>query len=289
MSVMRFHRRIQTIVLICFAVSVGSHFGCEDVSNLFNQEEKPEWYPHVLRYNPIKFDEMMKRWAELKTAYGIGTPIDVEFDSVVPVIRMIYGSRIDLFPDREGEIPSDSIAMRLYQFLDRWQDLFHVDSRSLVITEVQKEYSIDSTRAWYRFRGSKSFSYSLPQRIFLKGFQADVYPDGRIFYLGSEGIPQLEIPMAPGVDERTAKQSVLGKQIVYYDWSGPKVFTVTDDEIDSVSLEAVVLPRFDESSRSRIQSLEYRLCWIYHTWLFDICADAITGEDLNFYFQNIVF
>ncbi len=44
-----------------------------------------------------------------------------------------------------------------------------------------------------------------------------------------------------------------------------------------------------ESTFTRRVAIEYRNAWRIRTWVFDVYVDAITGEDLNYAEQTVIF
>lgn len=73
---------------------------------------------------------------------------------------------------------------------------------------------------------------------------------------------------------------------MYGDWEGNKVLTLTKDILEQDTLVVALIPRYRESS---ITSIEYRLCWEFKAPIFYVYADAITGEDVNYQRQYMIF
>ena len=93
--------------------------------------------------------------------------------------------------------------------------------------------------------------------------------------------------MIVNIDSAKAKTIITGKQLVYYDWRGADTLVLSDSAIMQADLVPVLVDRY--SSNYSNHSIEYRRAWRLTTHIFYVYVDAITGEDLNYAVQYVIF
>ncbi len=109
----------------------------------------------------------------------------------------------------------------------------------------------------------------------------------KVYHIGGHWYPETYIPESDQVSQEEAKASLVGFEITYYDWTGEKVLTVTEDIIGS-AVEKVVFPLMPPLNND--DTFELRVAWRIHVaedgWY--VYMDTTTGEAIAVN-QNIYF
>jgi hypothetical protein len=245
-----------------------------------------EGYPSVITKTDGRVDVTIRRWSSFRQEYPGLNGVSAEFDELLGVVKRIQSEPgIPLFEDTTKIYSMEDVVVGLESLLDQWGDLFNVSSENVREQYFQKERSMVSDREWYHLEFSRAYQYPYEQYVSMKQLLVLIDTHGRIFYVGCEVVPELPIPPESQVSSAEALTKILGKELTYYDWGGKQTYTVSSDRVQRTRLVSSVMPR-DTHSFDR---LEYRLCWVFDTGIYDIFVDAITGEDLDFLKQLVIF
>lgn len=264
---------IRVVIGIAIAMMLNS---CKQATEPNNEVS----YPTILTFSNERYTFFMKTWEQLNQKYSLNIKIP-KIDSVLMVPDRSSLCQIDLFPDCDSTISLNDIKKRLYQFIDEWQILFNASSAELVeenTVMIGSIYCID-------------FQKRFPIQLGIKGWRSEIGVSiditGKIVLFGTSCSPTLSVPIIPKVTSEKAKQAIIGKQLTYFDWTGQKRVTLTNDNLQNSNLVVALIPRFGQSSN--LTSIEYRLCWEFKAPIFYVYVDAITGKDVDHTSQYIIF
>jgi hypothetical protein len=281
---------VQSSILKVTYVLIGISFaillsGCKQATEPINKSS----YPSVLKFSDERYASFMNTWNQFNQKYQLHgeTP---RIDSVLMVpewfyLSNLYGFQIDLFPDRDGLISLDDARTRLKAFIDEWGLLFNCSSTELKEIDARKEQTFSGSMYFFRFE--QNYNYELNTVGWTGEIIADIDSTGKLIGISSNCLPILPVPVHAEITIEKAKQSLIGKKLRYSDWTGLKELVLTNENLKKDTLVIAFISRYDKSSR--LESIEYRLCWKYETSIFYVYADAVTGEDVNYYEQSVIF
>jgi len=281
---------VQSSILKARYVIIGISFaillvGCKQATEPMNRTI----YPSVLAFSNERYASFMNTWNQFNQKYQLHreTP---RIDSVLMVpewfyLSNLYGFQIDLFPDRDGLISLDDARTRLKAFIDEWGLLFNCSSTELKEIDARKEQTFSGSMYFFRFE--KNNSYELNTVGWTGEIISDIDSTGKLVGISSNCLPTLPVPVHAEITIEKAKQSLIGKKLRYSDWTGLKELVLTNENLKQDALVIALITRGE--TPSRLTSIEYRLCWKYETSIFYVYADAVTGEDVNYYEQSVIF
>ncbi|GEM_PF-5903559 len=245
----------------------------------------PKDYPATLKFTQERYNNYVATWIRFAQQYGkpLSPPA---FDSVLMKPVHDAFTSIDLFPDRTDTVTIDDAEARLSTFIDDWKDLLGTTWAEVTVDSKQDDPSFKEYFFWIhkRFPYGTNVSLSFASRLTIHITHAGV-----ISLLLDNCLPTLAIPAVVNIDSVRAKQTVCGKQLIYYDWGGRQTLTISNQTVKCAEIAAVAVPRWSDSLFTRRVAIEYRNSWRIRTWVFDVYVDAITGEDLNYAEQTVIF
>jgi len=282
---------MRTVMLLIMMTVVA---GCsqEIVRFTIPAEKIPPGYPKVVRFTPERYEQFIEQWVLLAPRYDID-PSAITIDSVLMTPRSLgtgnSWNAINLFPGLKDTITIDQAKERLLQFIDEWKELFHVSSHELtLLSEWCNPYEQSYTITYHK-------AYPYPHMDFwtsaFRNVTAVIRTSGVLKYFSSECAPNLDIPNYVNITADQAKQIARGKEWQFYDWGGKNSLRLSNDLSEPTELEQILVPRYTrtKSSYDRLDSIEYRQCWKITTPVYYIYVDAITGEDINYAIQYVLF
>lgn len=238
-------------------------------------------YPQVLTFSPERYNNFISTWRKFTEKYGISYYVP-EVDSVLMVPGWFAIPGVNLLPQQNDSLTLDEAKNLVLQFADEWKSLFNVSASELRLTAA---YFHNVIRQYY-FNFEKDFSYGVAVSTGFNQVVATLTSRGALTQFSTNCAPTLPVPVAPAVDSTKAKSNIAGKQLTYYDWTGEKRLTISRENTYEAKLVAAIIPRPDVILK---KSLEYRLCWKIRVPVFYVFVDAITGEDIGFIQQYVIF
>ena len=195
-----------------------------------------------------------------------------------PSINILLGSH-DTLPMTDAE-------QRAMSIIDRWHILFNAFSFEL----IKRSWYENSNPPAYIFDYEKKFNGEL-NPTGMNSIRITVGHDGTtIFYTNCA--PTFIIPPLINISKERALKAVEGKILRYYDWTGVQSDTISSRSVTVSTITIALIPRYYApviSSYMALTSIEYRRCWQLTTTVFQVYVDAITGQDLDFAQQYIIF
>ena len=240
-----------------------------------------EQYPQVLTFSPERYNNFITTWRTFTERYGISYYVP-EVDSVLMVPAWFAIPGVNLLPQQSDSLTLDEAKNLVLEFTDEWKSLFNVSASELRVTAA---YFHNVIRQYY-FNFEKDFSYGLAVSTSFNQVVATLTSHGVLTQFSTNCAPTLPIPVTPAVDSTKAKNSIIGKQLTYYDWTGEKRLTISRENTYEAKHVAAIVPR---PSTHPKKSLEYRLCWKIRVPIFFVFVDAITGEDIGVTQQYVIF
>lgn len=245
----------------------------------------PGGYPATLRFTEERYNRYVATWIRYAQTYNKSL-VPPPFDSILMTPVHYELTPVALFPGQSDTVTIDEAQARHFTFIDDWQELLSTTSAELTVDTKQDHAVIKE----YFYRLHKTFPYGTKVSYSLAGgLNIHITHAGVILFLRNYCLPTVDIPAIIAVDSLKAKRTLTGKQLVYFDWGGRKILTISDRTIQYAEIAAVAVPRWADSLCTRRVAIEYRGAWRIRTGIFDIYVDAITGEDLNYAEQTVIF
>lgn len=259
--------------------------GCNPESNVVVEAPGaiPQGYPQILKFSQERYNTYVATWVLFAQKYDVSL-VPPPVDSVLMIPANLDSYSIDLFPERSDTIPLNLVQSRLYDVIDEWHELFNVSSY-----ELENKTGEESIPGRYVFQPRKIYPYGPNVSLSLGDNELLIHitHTGVIALFIDKCAPSLDIPTLCNFDSNKAKSKLEGKKLIYYDWGGRDSLILSHDTMKRSEFAAVLVSRWSGGS-GRI-ALEYRRAWKIVTPIFYVYVDALTGEDLNYQEQTVIF
>ena len=270
------------ILLIC-GILLARYPGCNQEHAILVPPFTPPNYPYVLQFSQERYVALQNAWSEFADSFGLSHTLPA-IDSVNMVPRGEFSANI--FYGSTDTITFAGAEERVLGVIDRWHLLFNAFSTDLVM----RSRIAGPNPSDYLFTFEKQFNgRSNPTGLNI--IQVSIQHDGTASFT-TACAPTVLIPAIVNITAQQALQAVQGKTLIYYDWTGKKTDTVSAKTVKSSLVTIALIPRYaspDYHDYLSMRSVEYRNCWQLSTEVFHVYVDAVTGEDVNFAQQYIIF
>lgn len=267
-------KSIIVIVLLVFGVLINS---CDKVINGIEIHEVPDWYPMYL----VADEDLLTGFDSVWTIFMEENEIDpykIEVDSVLGHLsRFIdYGKQFQLcvFDDTVDSLVvfNESIV----EFLNIWYRLVSIEPIHISSMDYDEFNGFFGAEVY-----SESF-YSYPLYGGIKSLGSvgiRINSMGRMNYLRSTLIPQLQIPEEAIITKNQAKSNLSGYNYTIYSWGGFEDRILSINDIEESALE-VYIRRIAENGN--VIRLDYHLVWRFTAFDGDFFVDSQTSEVVDF-------
>ncbi len=244
----------------------------------------PHGYPYISEFSQARYEGVRNSWAEFADSFGLPAALP-PIDSV-NMIPVGYFPSVNIFYTHQDTITEAGAEARFLGVVDRWPLLFNSSSSELVRNSV----SYNPTLPGYEFFYEKKFN-GAHNPTGMNAIRVSVRLDGTAF-IQTTCAPTVLIPPVVNISPGQALRAVEGKMLTYYDWVGRKTDTISARTVKSSQLTIALIPRYRDPGYQdyiALRSVEYRNCWQLTTRVFQVYVDAITGEDVDYAQQYIIF
>ncbi|TAK58892.1 MAG: hypothetical protein EPO24_08230 [Bacteroidetes bacterium] len=240
----------------------------------------PDDYPTILSFSQERLNNFYQQVESFRRAYNV-TPVQV--DSVLCTADYGVGNLFDVTPDPAQVLTKESAQDTLFRFLARWGHLFNAAPYELTVQHNRFDPGSNIIRIDY----IKEYLYYSSEPFDLGYLRIDIKTNGIVQRITGNCAPTYSIPYTKRIDFNKAFEAIKEKKLYFYDWGGKDSMVLSPSLIE----KAIVVPTLTRNSSysSRSTTFEYRLCWKFKVPVFFVYVDAITGKDLQYTEQYVIF